>query len=79
MNLGKSRPDSSFWREVMRAYRFPIVMFALAIIPGFNFTYSGHGVGSLYLSVFRGSSCGLSSKRRKDLRCLAGGTRAFSK
>jgi len=23
MNLGKSRPDSSFWREVMRAYRFP--------------------------------------------------------
>ena len=27
----------------MRVYGFPIVMFALAIIPGLNFTYSGHG------------------------------------
>jgi hypothetical protein len=43
MNLGESKADPSFWREVMRVYRFPIVMFALAIIPGFNFTYSGHG------------------------------------
>jgi hypothetical protein len=30
-------------REVVGTYGFPIVMFALAIIPGFNFTYSGHG------------------------------------
>lgn len=43
MNLGESKPDPSFWREVMRVYRFPIVMFALAIIPGLNFTYSGQG------------------------------------
>jgi len=37
--------DSSpnFWREVIRMYCFPMVMFALAIIPGLNFTYSGHG------------------------------------
>jgi hypothetical protein len=33
----------NFWREVIRVYRFPLVMFALAIIPGLNFTYSGHG------------------------------------
>ena len=32
-----------FWREVVRAYWFPMVMFALAIVPGLNFTYSGHG------------------------------------
>jgi hypothetical protein len=33
----------TFWREAMRIYRFPMVMFALAIVPGLNFTYSGHG------------------------------------
>jgi hypothetical protein len=33
----------TFWREVIRVYRFPMVMFALAIVPGLNFTYSGHG------------------------------------
>lgn len=27
----------------MRVYGFPMVMFALAIVPGLNFTYSGHG------------------------------------
>ncbi len=32
-----------FWREVIRVYRFPMVLFALAIVPGLNFTYSGHG------------------------------------
>ncbi len=36
-------PSPSFWREVIRVYRFPMVMFALAIVPGLNFTYSGHG------------------------------------
>jgi len=34
---------SRFWREVAAAYGFAIVMFALAIIPGLNFTFSGHG------------------------------------
>lgn len=33
----------NFWREALRTYGFPMVMFALAIIPGLNFTYSGHG------------------------------------
>jgi len=33
----------NFWREVRRTYGFPLTMFALAIIPGLNFTYSGHG------------------------------------
>ena len=33
----------NFWREVITVYCFPIVMFALAIVPGLNFTYSGHG------------------------------------
>lgn len=43
-------PDTSrahgafdFWGEVRRTYGFPLIMFALAIIPGLNFTYSGHG------------------------------------
>jgi hypothetical protein len=32
-----------FWRELLRTYGFPIVLFALAVIPGLNFLYSGHG------------------------------------
>jgi hypothetical protein len=43
MNLSDDNSHPSFWRAVMRVYGFPIVMFALAIIPGLNFTYSGHG------------------------------------
>ena|SRR5215467_2324016 len=35
--------SAGLWREVIRAYSFPIVMFMLAIIPVLNFTYSGHG------------------------------------
>lgn len=35
--------SSVFWREAWRTYGFPFVMFTLAIIPGLNFTYSGHG------------------------------------
>jgi hypothetical protein len=35
--------DIRFWREVLLTYGFPTLMFALAIIPGLNFTYSGHG------------------------------------
>jgi hypothetical protein len=42
----------SFWREVLIAYGFPITMFVLAIIPGFNFTYSGHGGISWLLIPF---------------------------
>ena len=33
----------NFWREVIKVYSFPLVMFALAIVRGLNFTYSGHG------------------------------------
>lgn len=43
MSLSDNTADPGFWREVMRVYGFPIVMFALAIIPGLNFTYCGHG------------------------------------
>ena len=39
----EDKPSPIFWREVIRVYRFPMVMFALAIVPGLNFTYSGHG------------------------------------
>jgi hypothetical protein len=37
------RSDPDLWREIRRTYGFPLTMFALAIIPGLNFTYSGHG------------------------------------
>jgi hypothetical protein len=42
-----------FWREVVRTYGFPIVMFGLAFVPGANFlAYSGHGgVGWLLLPL----------------------------
>src|ERR1700732_561390 len=43
MNRRRNNSDLSFWLEVTRIYGFPFVMFALAIIPGLNFTYSGHG------------------------------------
>jgi hypothetical protein len=39
----ESSTPRSFAREVIRIYRFPIIMYALAIVPGLNFTYSGHG------------------------------------
>jgi len=38
--------DSSspnLWHEVISVYGFPMAMFVLAIVPGLNFTYSGHG------------------------------------
>ena len=40
---GRKQGEHSFGREVLGVYGFPAVMFALAIIPGLNFTYSGHG------------------------------------
>jgi len=43
VNHAETNSNPGFWGEVIRAYGFPIVMFALAIVPGFNFTYSGHG------------------------------------
>lgn len=39
----QNQAEISFGREVVGVYGFPLVMFALAIIPGLNFTYSGHG------------------------------------
>ncbi len=38
-----AQPSPNFAREVITTYSFPMVMFALAIIPGLNSTYSGHG------------------------------------
>jgi hypothetical protein len=35
--------ELGIWRELIRTYGFAIVMFALAIVPVLNFTYSGHG------------------------------------
>jgi len=35
--------EPSFGREVASVYGFPLVMFVLAIVPGLNFSYSGHG------------------------------------
>jgi hypothetical protein len=43
MNSGDGKSDPGFWREVLKLYGLPIAMFALAIIPGLNFTSSGHG------------------------------------
>jgi hypothetical protein len=43
MNPNDNNSDHGFWFEVIVTYGFPLIMFALAIIPGLNFTYSGHG------------------------------------
>jgi hypothetical protein len=45
--------DPNFWFQVTAAYGFPTVMFALAIIPGLNFSiYTGHGgIGWLVLPL----------------------------
>jgi len=43
MNHAQDNSAHSFWGELARAYGFPIAMFALGIVPGLNFTYSGHG------------------------------------
>src|SRR5713226_24942 len=49
MKPNDNNSDPSSWRELKGVYGFPIVMFALAIIPGLNFTYSGHGGISWFL------------------------------
>ena len=33
----------TFWREVFRSFGFPLIMFACAIVPVANYTFSGHG------------------------------------
>jgi len=44
MDYADKIANSNFRRQVIRTYGFPIVMFALAIVPGPNFfMYSGHG------------------------------------
>ena len=43
MDASDNSLDRNFSHEVIRTYGFPIAMFTLAIVPGLNFTYSGHG------------------------------------
>jgi hypothetical protein len=49
MQSSEQKPGRSIWREVIRVYGFATVMFAAAIIPVLNFTYSGHGGISWFL------------------------------
>jgi hypothetical protein len=45
------RRRRAFWRwNCAVGYGFPLVMFVLAIIPGFNFTFSGHGGPGWFLA-----------------------------
>jgi hypothetical protein len=44
----------SFFRTLFGVYGFPIVMFALAIVPSLRFTYSGHGGPSWFVIPFCG-------------------------
>jgi hypothetical protein len=37
------RSASGYWWEALITYFFPMVLFALAIIPALNHVYSGHG------------------------------------
>jgi hypothetical protein len=43
------RAEPDLRRELIRTYGFPLAMFVLAIIPGLNFSYSGHGGPSWFL------------------------------
>jgi hypothetical protein len=52
MKSSEVDPALSVWREVVRVYGFAGVMFALAIIPVLNFTYSGHGGISWFFVPF---------------------------
>jgi hypothetical protein len=49
MTSSDEKPERNTWHEVMRVYGFATVMFAVAIIPVLNFTYSGHGGISWFL------------------------------
>jgi hypothetical protein len=49
MELQKGGQGPRFWREVAGVYGFSGLMFTLAIIPGLNFTYSGHGGVSWFI------------------------------
>lgn len=43
MTQDDDRSNHSFWWEAFVTYSFPVVMFTLAIVPGLNHVYSGHG------------------------------------
>lgn len=43
MNVNDNSDEPGVWREAIRTYGFAAVMFALAIVPVLNVTYSGHG------------------------------------
>lgn len=49
MNPREDSVQSKLWHKAVRVYGFPFFMFALAIVPGLNFTYSGHGGISWFL------------------------------
>jgi hypothetical protein len=43
MEAEPKEPRVSYAAEIFRSYGFPLIMFACAIVPGANFTFSGHG------------------------------------
>jgi hypothetical protein len=43
MDLVDIGMEPSYGHELVAAFSFPIAMFVLALIPGLNFLYSGHG------------------------------------
>ena len=50
MNSTANNANRRFGGEILRAYGFPMLMFALAIIPVLNFTFSGHGGPGWFLA-----------------------------
>jgi hypothetical protein len=68
------RPAPDLGREIRRTYGFPLVMFALAIIPGLNFTYSGHGGPSWFLIPL----CGPYIVLRGIIKLIAAPTETFA-
>lgn len=43
VNSTANNANRNFGGEILRAYGFPMLMFAFAIVPVLNFTFSGHG------------------------------------
>ena len=66
--------NSPFIRELLRAYGFPAIMIAAAIIPGCNRTYSGHG-GISWLVI---PLCCPYILVRALILCIRGGTQSRS-
>jgi len=50
VNSTANNANRSFGGEILRAYGFPMLMFALASIPVLNFTFSGHGGPGWFLA-----------------------------